>query len=905
MIKTACNHGDIAFMIFASTMVFIMTPAMALSQAGMIRRKNALSMLMQIMTGVVIGSLLYFLIGFSISFGPSLGGLIGTLKHTMLREVPIHECTNMFPNAATIPGAVFFTYQMMFAIHTPLITTGAWVEKMGFNAFLVFIVLWPILVYYPLSHSVWNSNGWLLQMGLLDYAGGIVIHTSSGVAGFVVSLMMQRRKPDVIGTSHHNLLIAYLGCALVFAGWYSFIAGAGGRANGQAVNAFVSTHVAACSGALVWVSLGYYRERKWRVTGIISGVFAGLGSITAAAGYVAPYSAMCIGIFGGALSFISAWFLKERMLLDDVLDCTSLQGIPGMVGAISIGFFNDVSIPYTGEIIHTNGLFLGGNGWLLLVQFIGTIFGAAWSGFWTFIILKIMAYTTGIDITLEEEDIGLDLLQMGEQAYDQKLSRNLDLGKETLVQKLIEACSSGSLEEAQLLVKANADPNGRDYDLRRPIHLACTEGRIDIAEWLHTMYKVDLDPKDRFGSTPMMDAYREKRSDIVQWLRDLKITCEGLDLINDLFCFSATGDLEGLQLLFKTGIDINTQDYDGRTALMVSASEGHKKVVRFLLSKHVNCKFKDRWGNTAAQSAVDSSYRNLAFEILRASKKKKKRSGRSKSRRRNKKIAPTINTLSSNPKQPLLETKIQEYGSIGTINDSNKNEIKKNIFGNFGVEASEDDFSGCESGDLGVPKRKQILLGTSELIKASARGDKAEIMRIIKLSKYGTALAAESDYDKRTSLHLAAAKGHLEAVKYLVSLPTVNINAVDRWKNTPLQEALKYRHANIVRFLRLKNAVIINQEFAFKLCKMAAEGNKTGLENEAQQGGDLGVADYDARTALHLASSEGHYETVKWLLLQGVHHTPTDRFGNTPLDDAKRGDYTQVITLLKAHEKVK
>lgn len=219
------DDGDTAFMLFATTVVMIQTPAMGLAQAGMIRRKNSLSMIMQTMAGMAIGSLLWFAFGFSLTFGPSVGsaGLIGNFDWCFF-SIPVRDCIPNYPMANSIPGQLFGVFQMMFALMTPVIVTGAWCEKMNFQAFLVFIVFWPILVYYPTSHWVWNSDGWLAKRGVLDFAGGTVIHESSGIAGLVVSAVLQRRKATA-HVAHHNLPLTAFGACFVWSGWYSFNGG--------------------------------------------------------------------------------------------------------------------------------------------------------------------------------------------------------------------------------------------------------------------------------------------------------------------------------------------------------------------------------------------------------------------------------------------------------------------------------------------------------------------------------------------------------------------------------------------------------------------------------------------------------------------------------------------------------
>ena len=281
------DDGDTAFMIMASTFVMLQTPALGLAQAGIIRRKNALSMLMQTLTGFALGSLLWFFVGFTLTFGPTVGGhgIIGDFSHVLLLDVGV-DCCYPLSTALTIPGVLFATFQLMFATMVPVIVTGAWAERMEFKAFIAFALLWPFLVYYPLAHWVWNADGWLAAWGVLDFAGGLTIHTSTGVAALVVSYVLAGRMKDFAGgMGHHNLPLFILGGSLIWGGWYSFNGGSAYAANGQAAVAVLNTHLSASSGAASWILLHRYAQvaptvsqkgntgikRHWSLTEIMNG----------------------------------------------------------------------------------------------------------------------------------------------------------------------------------------------------------------------------------------------------------------------------------------------------------------------------------------------------------------------------------------------------------------------------------------------------------------------------------------------------------------------------------------------------------------------------------------------------------------------------------------------------------
>mmetsp|Transcript_24436 Transcript_24436/g.48065 ORF Transcript_24436/g.48065 Transcript_24436/m.48065 type:complete len:931 (-) Transcript_24436:230-3022(-) len=900
------NSGDTAFMVFAATMVFIMTPAMALSQAGMIRRKNAASMLMQIMTGLAIGSLLYFMFGFSLSFGPSQGGVIGNLRYAFLRNLDPHDCDPQFGlNADTIPGGVWFAYQMMFAIHTPLITTGAWVEKMNFNAFLVFVVLWPILVYYPLSHAVWNKDGFLAKMGVLDYAGGLVIHASSGVAGLMVSLTLQRRKENE-GTPHHNLPIAYLGCLLVFAGWYSFIAGAGGKANGQAVDALICTHVAACSGALVWVFLGYYRERFWKVTGVISGVFAGLGSITAGAGYISPWTALIIGTVGSFASYYSVILFKEKWKLDDVLDCTSLQGVTGLIGAVAIGFFSNEEISYTGGV---DGLLYGGGAKLLGLQLLGCLYACVWSAVFTYAILWVMKATVGVDIDADVEEVGLDVSQIGEQAYDEQLDLELDLGKEGVLAKLHEAVVVGDLRKVQSMLMCKADPSCPDYIGRTCVQLAASNGHLEVLKYFRAhFHHLQYDSTDDFNGTPMLDAFSHGHYDVCSWLvSKASVTGDGVDfIVAQLFAAAFEGDVALLQAVQTTGISMDTHDYDRRTPLMVAAAEGHYSAVKFLVEHDADILFTDRWGFDSAKTAQMSEHFAIANYLKGCATQKSTHTLKS-----DMEIATATTPLLSSSRNSDTEIDVVAaaasplpIGTYGSVQDSGgltlasqgAEEEDKEEGEEEEKEGEDKSKDGEAAAKLAVSTTATFTASSREMCKAAALGQLSEVKRLIK--KGGKQVAVDGDYDQRSPLLMAASKGHADIVEYLLSL-SVPVNSMDRFGNTPLKKAVDGQYRDLARSLRKAGGIIIFKDVGYLLCKLAFEGDLEGLSKLIDEGNDPNKADHDARTALHLAACEGHIKVARFLVANGSLIMAKDRFGRTPLDDSRHYCRIEVTAFLE------
>ena len=287
----------------------------------------------------------------------------------------------------------------MFALMVPVIVTGAWAERMEFKAFAWFTLLWPFLVYYPLAHWIWNVDGWLAKLGVVDFAGGLTIHTSTGVAALVVSCLLQgRMKSHQTQQGHHNLPMFVLGGALIWGGWYSFNAGSAFAAVPQAAVATLNTHLSASSGAAVWILLHYYSERKWSLTEIMSGAFAGLAAVTPGSGFVLPWAAVIIGACGSASAFFWVTQVKPRIGVDDALDVAALQGVPGILGTFAVGFFAEYNV---GTDPNKLGLFRGGNGKLLGLQIVGVVVTVCWTALMTFLLMIWMRKYVGIDVSAE------------------------------------------------------------------------------------------------------------------------------------------------------------------------------------------------------------------------------------------------------------------------------------------------------------------------------------------------------------------------------------------------------------------------------------------------------------------------------------------------------------------------
>jgi len=404
----AVNAADTSFIIFATTLVMLMTPGLALFYGGMVRRKNVLSITVHSYAAMAIVSIQWVLIGYTLCFGKDFAGFIGNFQFIGLRGVGFLPNANY---AATIPQSVFMLFQLMFAIITPAIISGAIAERMKFLAFSVFILLWSIIVYDPIAHWVWGAGGWLRNLGVLDFAGGYVVEISSGISALVAALVIGKRK-KLKTITPHNIPMTMIGAGILWFGWFGFNAGSALTINGVALNAFITTNTAAAAGIIAWSTCEVVARKKVTSLGIASGMVAGLVAITPGAGFVSPMASILIGGIAGALCFLSVTVVKQRFGYDDSLDAFGCHGIGGIWGAIATGIFASKAINSAG----TNGLIYG-NIKLVGSQLIAIVSTIAYSAIMTFIILKVISKFMSLRVTSEEEMDGLDVSLHGEEAY--------------------------------------------------------------------------------------------------------------------------------------------------------------------------------------------------------------------------------------------------------------------------------------------------------------------------------------------------------------------------------------------------------------------------------------------------------------------------------------------------------
>jgi Amt family ammonium transporter len=403
------NAGDTAWVLTATALVMLMTPGLALFYGGLVRRKNVLSILMQCMFILAMVSVTWVLLGYTLAFGQDVNGwgIIGNLDHIGLKGIGVGPGRY----ASTIPSTAFALFQMMFAIITPALIIGAFAERKRFKAFVLFALLWSLLVYSPICHWVWGQGGWLSKMGVMDFAGGTVVHISSGVAALVAALVLGPRvKRESDRFEPHDVRLTVIGAGILWFGWFGFNGGSALAANGLAVNAVLVTNTAAGMGALTWLTMSWLHKGSPSVIGAVSGAIAGEVAITPASGFVDPSSAIVIGFIAGAVCY-GAILLRERLKVDDALDVWAVHGVGGTLGVLLTGVFAVAAVHagYSGLI--------DGNPGQVGTQVVAIAAVWIYSAIATLVILKLVDVAVGLRVGAEEEEAGLDVSQHGEVVF--------------------------------------------------------------------------------------------------------------------------------------------------------------------------------------------------------------------------------------------------------------------------------------------------------------------------------------------------------------------------------------------------------------------------------------------------------------------------------------------------------
>lgn len=407
---SSIDIGNTGFMLICTSLVMLMTPGLALFYGGMVSRKSVLTIMMQSFASMGWTTVIWFAFGYSMCFGPTIGGVVGDpTYYAFLNHV--NPDTLFKANSAGLPLIVHIAYQMMFAIITPALITGAFVNRVTFRSYIVFLTFWLIFVYFPFVHMIWSPEGLLARWGVLDFAGGIVVHSTAGFSSLAAALYVGKRV-----TQHHephNIPLVAIGTGLLWFGWYGFNAGSELRVDTITVSSFLNTDVAASFAAITWLIIEYCHTKKPKFVGLLTGSVAGLATITPAAGYVSPQAAACIGIIASLVCYYTVILI--RRLLDDALDVFGVHGMGGVVGSILLGLFASQAWNHAGP----NGLFFG-NSNLLFKQIIAVGLSSLWSFFVTWILLWVINKFIRVRLISEFDNLGIDEEVLGEIAYMEK-----------------------------------------------------------------------------------------------------------------------------------------------------------------------------------------------------------------------------------------------------------------------------------------------------------------------------------------------------------------------------------------------------------------------------------------------------------------------------------------------------
>lgn len=405
------SAGDTGFMLICAALVFFMTPGLAFFYGGLVRRKNVVNTMMACVAIMGLSVVMWVLFGYSLSFGGNHAGIIGDFRWFGLSGIGMDEAG---PYAATIPHLVFVAFQMMFAMITPALITGSVAGRMKFKALVLFIILWSLIVYYPMAHMVWGEGGFLAEIGSVDFAGGNVVHITSGVSGLVLALTLGKRRGYDQGVYHvHNTPFVFLGAALLWFGWYGFNAGSALAANGLAAHAFMTTCVSAAAALVSWMLIEVFSEGKTTLVGASTGLVIGLVAITPGAGFVPMWAAVICGLLVSPICYFGVKLIKGKLKIDDALDAFGCHGIGGIWGGIATGLFGMTSI---NGVAKWNGLVFGETR-LFVAQIIGILVSIAVAVVGSLICIAIVRIFTPLRVEERAEKVGLDVSEHGENAY--------------------------------------------------------------------------------------------------------------------------------------------------------------------------------------------------------------------------------------------------------------------------------------------------------------------------------------------------------------------------------------------------------------------------------------------------------------------------------------------------------
>ncbi|XP_022788411.1 ammonium transporter 1-like isoform X2 [Stylophora pistillata] len=681
-----------------------------------------------------VGSILWYFVGYSLSFGPSQKGLIGSLDDAFFLGVSGSNCS---VHADSVPGILFASFEMMLAVIPPFMLLSAWAEQMNILGALTIFILWPIFVYYPLTHWI-RGEGWLQHhFGIVDQSGSLTIHASTGSSALVFTKVFngvhenqthkQEHKKEKVHPPNVYLLAGGLITSL---GWYCTNVGSVHKFNGAAILSLINCDLSICASLLSWLIVMYVTKKSYRMTDLLQGIIVGLVGVSASSGSIELWASMINGLILGLISSVVSWCVQKYQPLwtsTGVHDITYIHGVPGILGAVTAGLFTKSSK----DVTSANGAFYS-NGSQLGVQLLGVVITTMWSVLWTYSLIWLIRVTVGLDLDKKNKMFG---------AYDTANSLPssvISSDREVLHKRLFKVAAKGDLQELDNLHVQQVSFGVQDFDKRTPLHVACMHGNLSCVKFLLRQPGVDNHARDRWKASPLSEAVQFGHNQVVQCLlRHGAGWCE--DGVGDLLCSAiVVNDVEELQRLVSLGVDVNAPNEDGGTALHVAAAVGSRGVVHYLTDHRADINAVDSLGNT-----------------------------------------------------PLNYSNMHEHLAVSQLLEG-----------------------------LGA-KRLSHHYSTHEICEVATTGN----LQMLRHMVHNGATVCYRDFNKRTPLHVSAAEGHLDVVKFLLLQPGININARDTNDFSPLLDAIVNGHHGVVQYLKARGGTISECKLASMMTNAASTGD--------------------------------------------------------------------------------
>lgn len=803
------TSADAAWLSIISVLVAFQGFSFAVYQAGTRPYSSWNPLLVHTLINFAAGSILWYSVGYTISFGTSQRGLIGSLDGAFFLGV-YNNCSLQQDSVPAIPFAIF---ELMLAIVTPFMFLSAWAEKISILGALIVYLLWPIFVYYPLTHWI-RGKGWLHDnFGVVDQSGSLTIHTSTGCSAFVFTLILRRVHKNLLTNKKHDQsveqrhyqdVLLITGGLVSSLGWYAINVGTVHKFNDAAVVSLLTSHLSICSSSLSWLLVTYLTRKNLNMADLLQGITTGLVGVSACSGSIDVWASLIIGVIVGSMSCVVSLSVKKykpswTTYSSGRHDITYVHGVPGILAAVTAGLFTKSSngLNASAGAFYSNGKQLG-------IQLLGVAITITWSLFWTYLMTWIIRVTVGFNSCDANEVLGPYERPFRDQSSALPL---LCKEKESLRNKLFKAITEDDLQGLDALVDTQVCFGVQDFDKRTPLHVAASRGYLHCVKFLLRQPGVDIHARDRWRATPLSEAVQRGHDAVVQCLlRHGASWCE--DGVGDLLCKAVVkNNLEELQRLVLLGVDVNAPNSDGSTALHVAASLGSRGVVQYLTENRADINAVDSLGNA-----------------------------------------------------PLNYSDMHEHRAVSQLLEG-----------------------------LGA-RRLSHHYSMHEICEVATSGN----LQMLRHMVHNGATVCYRDLNKRTPLHVSAAEGHLDVVKFLLLQPGININARDKNDFTPLLDAVVNGHHEVAEHLKARGGTISEFQLAHLMNSAASTGDIKTLKRLIRWTGQVNVSDFDGQTPLHTAAMYGRLNVTNLLLKEGADTTLVNRYGQIPLQVASANDHKAV-----------